>query len=231
MVEEFDFLVDVPAFPAYALPPDAFPGFSSGTYGGTVGGETGIACVEYLYRPDYEPRGRVLGVSNTRRQEGNELLREDPSWWASPKSADRRDHQRPFSGRGRRGGGRRRAVPRRGQCGRRGPSLSAATMGDAFTGSCTLISGFRGSISCGDPCSICWPPRNSNEESTGSRPSVSERTSRLCHGTRERHEEMKRRGDEGFRRSRERPQLGGCSSHDSTCGSDQPTPTRTATRR
>jgi hypothetical protein len=85
MAEEFDFLVDVPAFPAYAVPPDAFPGFSSGTYSGTVGGETGIACVEYLYRPTTSLGGRVLGVSNTRPQEGNELLREDPSWWASPK--------------------------------------------------------------------------------------------------------------------------------------------------
>jgi hypothetical protein len=37
MAEEFDLLVDVPAFPAYALPPDAFPRFSSGSYGGTVG--------------------------------------------------------------------------------------------------------------------------------------------------------------------------------------------------
>jgi hypothetical protein len=34
MVEEFDLLMDVPAFPAYALPPDAFPGFSAGSYGG-----------------------------------------------------------------------------------------------------------------------------------------------------------------------------------------------------
>jgi hypothetical protein len=84
MAEEFDLLVDVPAFPAYALPPDAFPGFSAGSYGGS-GSASGIASVEYLYRPDYEPRGRVLGVSNTRPEGGNELLREDPSWWASPK--------------------------------------------------------------------------------------------------------------------------------------------------
>jgi hypothetical protein len=73
MAEEFDLLVDVPAFPAYALPPDAFPGFSAGSYGGS-GGTSGIASVEYLYRPDYEPRGRVLGVSNTRPQEATSFF-------------------------------------------------------------------------------------------------------------------------------------------------------------
>lgn len=78
-------LVDVPAFPAYALPPDAFPGFSAGSYGGSAAGATRISCVEYLYRPDYDVRGRVLGVSNTRPEDGNGLLREDALWWARPK--------------------------------------------------------------------------------------------------------------------------------------------------
>jgi hypothetical protein len=85
MARDFDVLVDVPAFPAYALPPDAFPGFSAGSFGGSAGGAAGIACVEYVYRPDYDVRGRILGVSNTRPADGNELLREDPFWWASAK--------------------------------------------------------------------------------------------------------------------------------------------------
>ncbi len=82
MVKEFDFLMDVPAFPAYALPPDAFPGFSAGSYGGGARGAADIAHVEYQYRPDYEVRGRMVGVSSTRPADGNELLREDPMWWA-----------------------------------------------------------------------------------------------------------------------------------------------------
>jgi hypothetical protein len=85
MAEEFDLVADLPPFPAYALPPDACPGFAAGSYGGSASGAMGIACVEYVYRPDYDVRGRILGVSNTRPAEGNELLREDPLWWADAK--------------------------------------------------------------------------------------------------------------------------------------------------
>jgi hypothetical protein len=82
MESEFDIIQDLPPFPAYALPPEAFPGFSAGSYGGSMLGSKGIARVEYLYRPDYDLRGRMLGVSNTRPADGNDLLREDPMWWA-----------------------------------------------------------------------------------------------------------------------------------------------------
>jgi hypothetical protein len=85
MVREFDLLIDVPPFPAYALPPDAFPGFSAGSFGGSARDTTGIAGVEYVYRPDYDTRGRMLGVSNTRPADGDELLRDDPLWWATPR--------------------------------------------------------------------------------------------------------------------------------------------------
>jgi hypothetical protein len=83
MTNEFDLLEDLPPFPAYALPPGAFPGFSAGSFGGSMLGTEGIAHVEYLYRPDYDLRGRMVGVSSTRPTDGNELLREDPMWWAS----------------------------------------------------------------------------------------------------------------------------------------------------
>jgi hypothetical protein len=83
MTNEFDLLEDLPPFPAYALPPGAFPGFAAGSYGGSMLGTRGIAHVEYLYRPDYDLRGRMVGVSNTRLTDGNELPRTDPVWWAS----------------------------------------------------------------------------------------------------------------------------------------------------
>ena len=85
MVRDFDLLIDLPPFPAYALPPDAFPGFSAGSFGGSARDTTGIAGVEYVYRPDYDTRGRMLGVSNTRPADGDELLRDDPLWWATPR--------------------------------------------------------------------------------------------------------------------------------------------------
>jgi hypothetical protein len=80
---EFDLFEDVPPFAAYALPPGEFPGFSGGSYGGSMLGTEGIANVEYLYRPDYDSLGRMVGVSSTRPTDGNELLHEDPMWWAS----------------------------------------------------------------------------------------------------------------------------------------------------
>ena len=80
MAEEFDLIAEVPAFTAYALPPDVFPGFSAGSYGGSVRGGTGIARVEYDYRPDHDIRGRMVGVSNTRPADASELLRQDPLW-------------------------------------------------------------------------------------------------------------------------------------------------------
>jgi hypothetical protein len=86
MTGEFDLVAEIPAFPAYALPPDAFPGFSAGSYGGSGRGGTGIAHVEYLYRPDYDIRGRMVGVSNTRPADGSELLRQSSLWWASAKA-------------------------------------------------------------------------------------------------------------------------------------------------
>lgn len=86
MAEEFDLVAEVPPFPAYALPPDVFPGFSAGSYGGSARGSTGIANVEYVYRPDYDVRGRIVGVSNTRPSDGGELLRQSPLWWASAKA-------------------------------------------------------------------------------------------------------------------------------------------------
>jgi hypothetical protein len=46
-------------------------------------GPKGIAHVEYLYRPDYDLRGRMVAVSSTRPMDGNELHRETPMWWAS----------------------------------------------------------------------------------------------------------------------------------------------------
>jgi hypothetical protein len=85
MTNEFDLLEDLPPFPAHALPPGAFPGFSAGSYGGSTLGAKGIAHVEYLYRPDYDSQGRMVGVSNTRPTDGNELLRENSMWWASGK--------------------------------------------------------------------------------------------------------------------------------------------------
>lgn len=86
MAEEFDLVADVPAFLAYALPPDVFPGFSAGSYGGSVRGGAGVARVEYLYRPDYDISGRMVGVANTRPRDGSELLRQSPLWWASAKA-------------------------------------------------------------------------------------------------------------------------------------------------
>jgi hypothetical protein len=83
MAEEFDLVAEVPPFPAYALPPDVFPGFSAGSYGGSARGSTGIANVEYVYRSDHDVRGRIVGVSNTRPSDGSELLRQSPLWWAS----------------------------------------------------------------------------------------------------------------------------------------------------
>jgi hypothetical protein len=83
MENEFDLLQDVPPFPAYALPPEAFPGFSAGSYGGSMLGNEGMAQVEYLYRPDYDMQGRMLGVSSTRPDDGSELIHQEPMWWAS----------------------------------------------------------------------------------------------------------------------------------------------------
>lgn len=83
MTDELDLLEDLPPFPAYALRPGAFPGFSGVSYGGSMLGTPGIAHVEYLYRPDYDLEGRMVGVSSTRSTDGNELLREDAMWWAS----------------------------------------------------------------------------------------------------------------------------------------------------
>jgi hypothetical protein len=83
VMTEFDLFEDVPLFAAYALPPGEFPGFSGGSYGGSMLGTEGIANVEYLYRPDYDSLGRMVGVSSTRPTDGNELLHEDPMWWAS----------------------------------------------------------------------------------------------------------------------------------------------------
>jgi hypothetical protein len=80
---ELDLLEDVPPFPAYALPPGAFPGFSGVSTGGSMLGTKGIAMVEYLYRPDYDLQGRMVAVSSTRFMDGNELHRESPMWWAS----------------------------------------------------------------------------------------------------------------------------------------------------
>ena len=80
---ELDLLEDIPPFPAYALPPRAFPGFSAVSTGGSMLGTEGIAMVEYLYRPDYDLRGRMVAVSSTRPMDGNELHRESPMWWAS----------------------------------------------------------------------------------------------------------------------------------------------------
>ena len=82
---EFDLLEDLPPFAAYALPPGEFPGFSAGSYGGSMLGTEGIADVEYLYRPDYDLQGRMIGVSSTRSTDGNELLRHEAMWWASGK--------------------------------------------------------------------------------------------------------------------------------------------------
>lgn len=81
--KELDLLEDLPPFPAYALPPGAFPGFSGVSTGGSKLGTKGIAMVEYLYRPDYDLRGRMVAVSSTRPADGNELHRESPMWWAS----------------------------------------------------------------------------------------------------------------------------------------------------
>jgi hypothetical protein len=36
MTDELDLLEDVPPFPAYALPPERFPGFSAVSYGGST---------------------------------------------------------------------------------------------------------------------------------------------------------------------------------------------------
>jgi hypothetical protein len=83
MASELDLLADIPPFPAYALPPGAFPGFASTSYGGSMLGTEGIAHVEYIYRPDFDLRGRMVGVSSTRPTDGSKLLREDPMWWAS----------------------------------------------------------------------------------------------------------------------------------------------------
>jgi hypothetical protein len=82
MTNELDLLEDLPPFPAYALPPGAFPGFSAVSYGGSMLGSEGIAHVEYLYRPEHDFR-RNVGVSSTRLKDGNELLRQDELWWAS----------------------------------------------------------------------------------------------------------------------------------------------------
>lgn len=81
--KELDLLEDLPPFPAYVLPPGAFPGFSAVSSGGSMLGTKGIAMVEYLYRPDYDLRGRMVAVSSTRPADGNELHRESPMWWAS----------------------------------------------------------------------------------------------------------------------------------------------------
>jgi hypothetical protein len=83
LTNELDLLEDLPPFPAYALPPGAFQGFSSVSHGGSMLGTKGIAMVEYLYRPDYDLRGRMVAVSSTRSMDGNELRRESPMWWAS----------------------------------------------------------------------------------------------------------------------------------------------------
>jgi hypothetical protein len=83
MTNELDLLENLPPFPAYALPPGAFPGFSAVSYGGSMLGSEDIANVEYLYRPDYDLQGRMVGISSTRSTDGNELLREDAMWWAS----------------------------------------------------------------------------------------------------------------------------------------------------
>jgi len=81
--DELDLLEDLPPFPAYALPPGAFQGFAAVSHGGSMLGTKGIAMVEYLYRPDYDLRGRTVAVSSTRPADGNELHRESPMWWAS----------------------------------------------------------------------------------------------------------------------------------------------------
>jgi hypothetical protein len=83
MTNELDLLEDLPPFPAYALPPGAFAGFSAVSHGGSMLGTEGIAMVEYLYRPDYDLQGRMVAVSSTRLPDGNELHRESPMWWAS----------------------------------------------------------------------------------------------------------------------------------------------------
>jgi hypothetical protein len=83
LTNELDLLEDLPPFPAYALPPGAFPGFSGVSTGGSMLGSEGIAMVEYLYRPDYNLQGRMVAVSSTRPADANELHRESPMWWAS----------------------------------------------------------------------------------------------------------------------------------------------------
>jgi hypothetical protein len=71
---ELDLLEDVPPFPAYALPPGAFQGFSAVSHGGSMLDTKGIAMVEYLYRPDYDLRGRMVAVSSTRPWTGTSFI-------------------------------------------------------------------------------------------------------------------------------------------------------------
>jgi hypothetical protein len=70
MAGEFDLVAEIPAFPAYAQPPDAFPGFSAGSTAGAATVARGSHTLSTSTDPTTKSGsdGRCLEYQSSRRE-------------------------------------------------------------------------------------------------------------------------------------------------------------------